>query len=61
MLRIQKYIHFMVVLVLIAFLLSGCEPLDTFGKVLTDLGSTLTKLVDSMVNAIQFPEFPSFR
>lgn len=61
MLHLRKYIPYLAVLVLIAFLLSGCEPLDTFGEVLTDLGSTLTKMVESMANAIQFPEFPSFR
>jgi hypothetical protein len=61
MLGLQKYIPRLVVLVLIGVLLAGCEPLDTFGEVLTDLSSSLTNLVDSMVNAIQFPELPSFR
>lgn len=48
-------------LLILVLALSGCQPLDTFGKVLTQFSNALANLLSSLVNSIRLPEFPVFR
>lgn len=50
-----------VLLLLLMLALSGCQPLDTFGRLLTQFSNALANLLSSLVNSIRFPEFPIFR
>jgi hypothetical protein len=50
-----------ILLVTLLLFLSSCQPLDTFGEVLTSFTNSLARMVESLVDSIRFPAFPSFR
>lgn len=56
-----RFLALAVLLLLLMLALSGCQPLDTFGRLLTQFSNALANLLSSLVNSIRFPEFPIFR